>query len=369
MLAEKSPAMYPEEIYSCYEAINTDEYIIGIYRMETDLNDLLKWAGSLAVEQSTGTWHALPVEEQSVRDRHIGKVLGVYDLYGHGEQAGETRTVLAHVALPVINIGYDVPELMTTLFGNISSLNKLRLLNVLIPRSYALGFRGPKFGIDGVRNILGVYNRPLRMSNLEKKLSEKEQADIIRDNRIYELGNSEDLYQEIRKTSSLLEQQRQNGQKYLYAVNITGKIDEMKETAKQAIQAGAGCLVVNVWTAGFGALKMLADDPAVQVPLLAEGDFAGCYFTTPDKGISINVMLGKLTRLAGADMVEYPSAYGKTAIPRDAYLCTAINLQTTFYHILKAFPVLAGTLAPEDCKVAGEELGSDYVFSENEKQI
>lgn len=365
MQEEKSTALYQEEIYSSPEAINNDEYIIGIYRMETDNKDLLKMAGSIAVEQSTGTWHPLPIEEKSSRGRHIGKVLGVYDLSDKMNQAGGTRTVLAQIALPVINTGPDISELLLTIFGNISSLGKLRLLDVVIPHSYTRGFQGPKYGSEGVRKILGVYDRPLHMVKLEKIHLDVNQADIIKDNRIYEIGNSSVLYQEIRKTNYLLEQECQKGHKYLYAVNITGKVDEMKETAKHAIQEGADCLVVNAWTAGFGALKMLADDPDIQVPILAEGSFAGCYFVTPDRGMSTQVIFGRLTRLAGADMVEYPSAYSRIAISREAYLKTAIKLQTPFYHIRKAFPVLAVSLSKDDCAIVETELGKDYVYAED----
>ena len=43
----------------------------------------------------------------------------------------------------------------------------IKLIDVEFPLKYTQGFKGPKFGIDGVRKILGAYNRPLVLNMIK----------------------------------------------------------------------------------------------------------------------------------------------------------------------------------------------------------
>ena len=56
---------------------------------------------------------------------------------------------------------------------------------------------------------------------------------------------------------------------------------------------------------------MLADDPAIAVPIMGHLAFAGALSARPADGRQLRTSsLGKLPRLAGADVVVYPSPYG-----------------------------------------------------------
>ena len=103
----------------------------------------------------------------------------------------------------------------------------------------------------------------------------------------------------------------ETGQRTLYFVNITDRPDRLMENAHRAIEAGASALMVNYLTVGISSLSMLADDPAINVPVLAHLDFSGAIYSAPWSGVSSHLVLGKLPRLAGADLVVYPSPYGK----------------------------------------------------------
>lgn len=41
------------------------------------------------------------------------------------------------------------------------------------------------------------------------------------------------------------------GEKTLYAFNITDRVDKLRDNARRAIDAGANCLMLNYFTAGW----------------------------------------------------------------------------------------------------------------------
>ncbi len=64
--------------------------------------------------------------------------------------------------------------------------------------------------------------------------------------------------------------------------------------------------MVNYVATGLPVLRALAEDPEINVPILAHMDVAGAFHMSPQFGMSSHIMLGKLARLAGADIVVHP---------------------------------------------------------------
>ena len=52
----------------------------------------------------------------------------------------------------------NVPQYLSVVAGN---LKKVRLQDVIFPQSIIRAHKGPRFGIEDARKILGVYDRPL----------------------------------------------------------------------------------------------------------------------------------------------------------------------------------------------------------------
>src|SRR5690606_27359641 len=129
--------------------------------------------------------------------------------------------------------------------------------------------------------------------------------------------------------------ERETGQKLLYAVNLTGPTFELAANAKRAIAAGANALLFNVLAYGYDALYELSRDPDIHVPIAAHPAMAGAFYPSPHYGIAAPVLLGKLMRLAGADLVLFPSPYGSVVMPKeenlavkDALLDPAASIRT-----------------------------------------
>ena len=67
----------------------------------------------------------------------------------------------------------------------------------------------------------------------------------------------------------------EKGEKTLYTVNITDGVERLRDNALRAIRAGANALMVNYVATGLSALRMLAEDPEVNVPILAHATAGG----------------------------------------------------------------------------------------------
>ncbi len=106
-------SMYDWTLYHMPEGINPEEHIIATYLIEKEPEvDIVSYAFSIAIEQSTGTWVPVPEETPAVRQKHAGKVVGIYEIphYEFELAAGlQSRTFLINITFPYVNFGTRYP--------------------------------------------------------------------------------------------------------------------------------------------------------------------------------------------------------------------------------------------------------------------
>lgn len=93
-------------------------------------------------------------ETPEVVEKYGAKVIGIYPM------AGE-RAVVARIAFPTRNFPAYLPMIMSTVAGNVLGQDGIRLVDIDFPESVLKELPGPMMGIDGIRKLLNVYNRPL----------------------------------------------------------------------------------------------------------------------------------------------------------------------------------------------------------------
>lgn len=362
------------------DGIDYNEYIIATYLASFPAEvpiPLLSMA--LAVEQSTGTWVPVPGETAEVRRRHVAKVLGVYevpDFEFEVPSSVQTRNWVIQVAYPEVNIGAQIPMLLTSVVGNISMGGNIKLLDVRFPEKYVAGFKGPKFGIDGVREILGVPRRPL-LNNMIKPCTGyplelgaglfRDAAlggcDIIKDDELIADASFNSVAGRVKRYMEIEKQvYEETGEHTLYTVNITDSVPKVFENAKRAVELGCNALMVNYLAVGLPVMHALAEDPSINVPILAHMDIAGAMYMSPLHGISSHIVLGKLPRLAGADVVVIPAPYGKAPVIPDKFRNVAKNLTFPLYHLKPTFPMPSGGITQSMVPKAVADLGTDIVI-------
>ncbi len=388
--------MAPEEEYyeSCkqyldvpeaigLDGIDLEKYIIASYIIKRprgmNVNYLSRFA---AIEQSTGTWVRVPAETAEVRKEHVARVLGVYEL-PHYEFVLPSKTdhpdrlYFVQIGFPISNIkGDGIPMLLTSVIGNISITHGLKLVDVAFPKAYLEDFKGPKFGIDGLRKLLKVPERPM-LNNMVKPCTGHTcdvaadlvyQAavggcDVVKDDEL--IGNPAFNTLEDRITSVMEAVDRadsEKGEKTLYTINITSKFPEMFENADKMIELGANALMINYLTAGFEALRAVAEDPSIKVPILGHMDFAGAYFGGEWTGLTSMITLGKFPRMCGADTVVIPAPYGKAEILDERYEQNLKVLRYPFQHIKPTLPMPSGGITQGMVEKTMKEAGKDILI-------
>lgn len=366
------------EQYVLPEGINPDDYVVATYLFRSREKDILQRVATMAAEQTTGTWIQVPDETNQLKERHQGKVLGIWEVpdYETDRQiTGEERTHVFQLAYPVENIGSQIPMLLTTVFGNISMMGEIKLVDLSLPRKFVDGLPGPQFGVKGIRKLLGIPERPLLNTMIkpstgitpEKGAELFYQAglggtDIIKDDEVLaDTGFSPflrrvELYLRMAKRAH-----EETGQKILYAVNVTDEPERCLNKAIAAVEAGANAIMVNYLPAGIGILSSLARNPKIRVPILAHLDFGGALYASPFHGISSHLIYGKLARLAGVDMLTIPTPYGKFWILRDKYLRIAVALQKPAYDKERAWPIAGGAVKQGHLPQLFKDLGKDFI--------
>jgi 2,3-diketo-5-methylthiopentyl-1-phosphate enolase len=361
------------------ESIDYREFVIATYLYRTPSGvDIQRAARALAEMQSTGTWVPLERETQAIQQRHSARVIATWEVPDHETVARadrDTRWVI-QIAYPSHNIGAQIPLLLATVYGECASTGELKLLDLHLPESFVGAFKGPKFGLEGIRELVGATDRPLLITMMKPALglTPKESAEVFYQAAI---GGSDGVKDDellvSHPWSHYLDRVREHeraaqaafdetGHRTLYFVNITDRPDRLVQNAYRAIEAGASALMVDFVTVGTAALSMLADDPAIAVPILGHLAFAGAIYASPWTGVSSHLVLGKLPRLAGADVVVYPSAYGTLRYSRSKHLRLAQTMTDPFYGIRRTLPAPGGGLHAGMAPRLFEDLGIDYAL-------
>ena len=152
-------------------SLEMEDYVLLDYCFESVV-DPEEAAAQLCQEQSTAQWRRVGVDED-LRDRFGAKVIdlavtGVLDQPSYplpsveAAQAYQCRATIAH---PHGNFGPRIPNILTAALGEGAfyspGIATIKLMDIEFPDSFLQHFEGPKFGIQGLRDILEVYDRPI----------------------------------------------------------------------------------------------------------------------------------------------------------------------------------------------------------------
>ncbi len=357
-----------------WESLDEDRFVVGTYyiedrRPEWDFVDHLAQVQRLALEGSTATWMEIKEETPEVRERLTSKVLGYYEV----PAPKGTKKAVVQLAFPIAawEENVNVPMMLLSVSGNIFAFcDKVRLLDVYIPKCVAAKFNGPKFGIEGVRDILGVYDRPLILQIIKPKMGMTPEetaaqvyqsalggADLCKDDEMCsELANCPFDARLEAVLKALEKAEQETGEKTLYMVSITDEVSRVREKALRAVQAGATGLLM-AYPVGLSALKVVADDPEISAPILWHVSHMLGMLPT----MSFTV-LAKLARLCGADMMLTPSLWSSLQVCSvEEELRTSQTLRAPFYNIKRTWPMPAAGMYPGLVEALIQEHGSDFI--------
>ncbi len=366
---------YPEEILN-------RGFVVAVYYAEVNRqSDALEVARSLAVGQSVGTWTPVPGITPEMLDRHMARVVAVYDL-PPAELSSDLpegkRPVIMHIAFPEVNFGAQFPMLLTTLLGNeASTSSQAKLIDLHLSQSFAAGFQGPRFGIEGLRQRLGVFGRPILLNMIKPCTgfgpdegaalfaeAARGGVDIIKDDELLGNPSFNALVRRVEAYRRAAERVfEETGHRVAYCANITDRVDRLVENARRAQELGAAMVMVNAVAVGLGALHMLAEDPALNIPILAHSAGAATLTENPRSGIASPLLLGKLVRLAGADAGMFNSIYTRYPFLCERYLRIAHMHRMPLFHLKPTLPTIGGGITPGNAVRIVQDLGPDIMLA------
>ncbi|MFJ7728838.1 2,3-diketo-5-methylthiopentyl-1-phosphate enolase [Neobacillus sp. NPDC097160] len=344
--------------------------LIATYLLHDEKNPEKK-AEEIALGLTVGSWTNLPELEQSQLRKHKGRVVSIEGL----PSANEDQSLI-RIAYPTVNFSNDLPAILTTVFGKLSLDGKIKILDLQFDDKLKSLFPGPRYGIEGLRNKLNVYDRPLLMSIFKGVLGKdihflseqlKEQAlggvDLVKDDEILFENELTPFEKRITAGKAVLQEvQEQTGHRTLYAVNLTGRTSKLRDKARKAAELGADLLLFNVFSYGLDVLQELREDGEIDLPLMAHPAVSGALTSSPEFGFSHSLLLGKLLRYAGADLSLFPSPYGTVALEKHAALSIAEELTIEDVY-KKAFPVPSAGIHPGLVPLLIGDFGVDSVIN------
>ncbi len=305
-----------EEFVDIGRKIDPEEWLVCYYYVEGAYGYTPTNIGAaIAAESSIGTWTHVFTETKRAW-KFAGRVIDVRGNY-------------ALVAFPIeLFEPGNIPQLLSVTAGNLFGLKAIkncRLLDIRMPKEYIKFFKGPRFGIGGIRKIVGTSKkrRPHVGTIIKPKvgLTPKITAKVG-----YEVGmggidhiKDDETLTDQRKICPIEERlscmmesldkvKSETDETVLYTVNVTHDTTEMIERAEKLIEMGANAVMMDVITCGFSALRELRE--AIKVPIHVHRCMHASFTRNHLHGISMNV-LTKLVRLAGGDQFHIGTVVGK----------------------------------------------------------
>ncbi|MFC7009383.1 ribulose-bisphosphate carboxylase large subunit family protein [Halalkalicoccus salilacus] len=327
------------------------ERIRATYQIETAY-PLLEAAESMAGEQSSGTFVDVPGESEELRERHAGRVEDIVELDvtdeptlsgttpPDDEPAREYTRAEVTLSFPVENIGVDLPNLRTMVAGNLFELRHLsgiRLKDLELPASYASEFPAPQFGIEGTRELVDVYDRPIIGTIVKPSvgLSPDDTADLvddlvdagldfIKDDELIANPPYSRVEERVEAVMGAIHRHKdRTGKEVMYACNITGDVETMLELHDVVKDAGGNCVMVSINDVGISGLLALRKE--ADVPIHAHRNGWGALSRHPLLGFDY-AAFQKFWRLAGVDHMHVNGLRNKfcesdASVIRSARIC------------------------------------------------
>jgi len=356
------------------ESIDMKNNIVATYylkdRLEgVDFIDHFKLIQSIAIEGSTGSWQRVEEESGEVREMLSGKLVGYFEIPSEDEY---TKGAVVQLAFP-INAWHDnVPMMLLSIAGNCFAYSqKLRLVDVYFPENMVKNFRGPKFGVEGTRELLGIEKRPLSLHIIKPKMGMTPQqtgkqvyqtalggADMVKDDEMTSDTYNNNYRERLKYVMEAIDKASQKtGKRMIYFCSITDEVSRLREKAYQAIRLGANGLLIT-YSVGLSAIREITSDPEINVPVMVHNS----HMIAAINAISWPVFT-KLIRLCGADQTLTPTYW--SSIPmvslEEGIRCQHVA-QAPFYGFKEMWSMPAAGTYPGLAPVLISEYGTDIII-------
>jgi ribulose-bisphosphate carboxylase large chain len=318
-------------------------------------------AEQIAREQSLEIVPELIPDE--IRSRYLGRVLEISEL-------GEERWAL-RIGFPAELASAQAGQLLHLLYGNVSFYPRIRLVDLRLPDALLDTLPGPLGGIERIRTHIGVRDRPLLMTVLKPRGSSPEHlaeiagrfarggGDLIKDDQNLVEGDIQNFTNRINLCTQELELANEpSGKRCIYLPHVAGSGDHLRRQLEIVKEAGLAGVVMCPWVMGLETAASAARE--FELMWLAHPAMAGAFTEAVDQGIASPILLGKLLRVAGADISIFPGSGGRISSAHDDDQAVCRALTEPLGQLRSTLPCLGGGKTLEAAPESRQRLGIDH---------
>ena len=338
--------------------------LICTFYVEPDGISLQEAAGAVAAESSIGTW----TELTTVKPYVLKLAAHVFSLEGN----------VAKIAYPVeLFEPGNMPNVLSSVAGNVfglKALKNLRLLDIQLPPELTKSFKGPKYGIEGIRKILKVKDRPLVGTIIKPKLGLKPEdhakvafeawaggCDIVKDDENLSGQKFNEFEDRLHETlDSRARAEAETGEKKVYMANITADTETMLDRADMIIDHGGEYAMVDILTCGWSALQTLRQQD-LKLVLHAHRAGHAAFTKNPWHGIAMR-SIAIVARVIGVDQLHVGTVVGKMSETKPEVLQNIEACKMPLHGLKQVMPVASGGLHPRLVPALLETFGKDVVI-------
>lgn len=272
-------------------------------------------AGRIASESSTGTWTTLTtlpprMEKLEATAFHMdGNYLKVAYPAGLWEKG-------------------NLCQLLSGIAGNIfgmKGVKNLRLIDATIPPALLKSFKGPMYGMEGIRRMMGVKKRPLTGAVVKPKIgfSAAEHSkvafetwmggfDFVKDDENLTSLSFNRFGDRLKRMTKLRDKAESlTGEKKSAFFNITAEVGEMMRRAEMVADYGWDYVMIDVVVTGNAAVQTMRDYLGdLGLAIHAHRAMHAAFDRNPKHGLTMQ-FLAKTMRMLGVNNIHTGTAVGK----------------------------------------------------------
>ncbi len=342
-------------------------------------------AAHLCSEQSTAQWKRVDVDEDyrprfaaKVVDLEVETVLSGTSYVLDPPVLGPVSACRARIAHPHANFGPRLANMLSAVLGEgaffAPGIPVVKLLDIEFPIAFLSAFDGPRFGIDGLRALWDIHDRPFFFGVIKPNIGLSPEPfaalafdawlgglDIAKDDEML----ADPDWSPLAERSALLgaareRAEQETGVPKVYLANITDEVDRLIDLHDIAVANGANAVMVNALPVGLSAVRMLRRHASV--PLVAHFPFIAAMSRLPNFGAHTRV-LTKLQRLAGCDVIIMPGFGSRMMTSEAEVLENVAACVDPMGPIKAALPVPGGSDSAATLEAVHRHIGSaDFGF-------
>jgi ribulose-bisphosphate carboxylase large chain len=345
-----------------YEPKETD--VVCTFYVEPKNIKIEEAAGGVAAESSIGTWTELTTVKPYI-EKLAAQVFSIKD-----------NEVKIAYPIELFEPG-NMPNILSSIAGNVFGLRALRNLklnDINFPLQVVKSFKGPHFGIGGIRDLLKINDRPLIGTIIKPKLGLQVGdhskvayeswiggCEIVKDDENLCSQDFNPFEHRVIKTLEARDKaEEETGEKKIYMANITAETHEMLKRAEFVLEQGGEYVMIDILTCGFAALQTLRER---DLRLVIHAHRAGhaAFTKTPKHGISMQV-IAKISRIIGVDQLHVGTIFGKMFETREEVSENCKALREEMNCLKPVLPVASGGVHPGLVPALIDFFGKDFVI-------